>query len=274
MDVFGVATGELLEIVGVLLVIGGVLSFFALRGRIHWAMNVTAIVAGGLLFFGGAWVAAAMVGGGPAPNAPPTAGVLVQLASSPGLLAGETWNSITNTMTVDVVYNTSTNAWMVQNVLTGVASHPNWVNLPLKLVRSDAINATYAFPVSVTSIPTFNSLGTNPTTYSFVGYTSATSTSPGIWQVFFSAGTLANQKPTVSAPGVATNVLNDPCAVNAFNSLSPILKVSLGGGNSTSAPTLSAEAVQNYTTYPMTIGIGQGSPSGVTLDFIPIGWHS
>lgn len=259
-------------VMGLVLVALAFVLIFVLRGK-----GMRPAVGVGLL--GVVVIVLGLVGGALAPAAtttppiaPPAAACAVQLASAPALATGETWNTISNTLTVDLVYNKTSNFFFVSSTVGASTSKPNYVLFPIKLVRTDPINQTFSFPVSIASIPTANSLGATPTTYSVVGNTPATSTTPGIWQAYFSAGTLANQKPTVSAPSVSTNVISDGTPVTSFGSVTSVLHISLAGGNSTSAPTLFAEALQNYTSYPMTVSVGNGSPSLLTIDFILIGW--
>ena len=274
VDVSSIAAGaSLLVLFGFILVVVGALMLLALRGKAGKIAPVAIIL--GAVLLGGGFVASAFA---PTPGAatppPPTASVLTQLATAPALVTGETFNTVTNTLTVDLVYNKTANEFKVASSVGYTGSDPAYIQFPMKLVRQDAINQTFSFPMTVATIPTAASLGATPTVYSFVGYTPATSTNPGTWQLYFSAGTLANQKPTVSAPSVTTNVLTDPVPVQSFNSATSTLHIALGGSNSTSAPTLFAEAIQNYTVYPMTINIGNSAPSVMTINFLLLGWYA
>lgn len=204
------------------------------------------------------------------------------LASSPALVAGETWNQGSSTLTVLLAYNTTGSYFCVVSAASatngcasggaGSAAHPLDVVFPLNLIRTDAVNTTALFNLGVTSIPTALSLGTSSSLYSIVGYKAATSTVPGEWQVYNSAGTMANQYPTVSAPSVSTNVLTDGVAVKSFSSTADTLHIHLAGTNSTSAPEAFASALTNYTAYDMGLSISQSTPAAITISFEIICW--
>lgn len=204
------------------------------------------------------------------------------LASSPALVAGETWNQGASTLTVYLDYNTTGNYFCVVSTFVathgcasggaGSAAHPLDVLLPLNLIRTDAQNTTALFNVQVTSIPTALSLGSTSSLYSLIGFKTATSTTPGQWQVYNSAGTQKNQYPTVSAPSVSTNVITDGIAVSAFSSTADTLHIHLAGTNSTSAPQAFAEALTNYTAYDMGLSISQSTPATITIVFEVLGW--
>lgn len=194
--------------------------------------------------------------------------------SALSLASGETWSSSTNTLTVDIVYNSTGSALHVCAAVTPCASTTNnYVLLPLKLIRTDTYNGTAAFAMNIATVPTVTSLGTSPTVYSFLGYKAATGTTPATWQAYWSAGTTASLNPTVVAPTVTTNILPDSVPVTSFSSTVNVLHVSLAGGNSTSAPFAWGQALLNYTTYPMTLSIGSSTPSIVTINFVVIGWN-
>jgi hypothetical protein len=194
--------------------------------------------------------------------------------AAPALISGESWSSVTNTLTVDVVFNSTGDALHVCAAVTPCASSTaEYVLLPLKLIRTDSYNGTAAFPMNVASTPCLSSLGSSPTTYCFVGYKAATGTTPATYQIFWSAGTTASLNPTVVAPTVTTNILPDSLPVTAFSSALNVLHISLAGSNSTSAPLAWGQALQNFTSYPETISIGSSSPSLVTIQFVVIGWN-
>lgn len=219
--------------------------------------------------------------GSTAPVVPGTS-VNTLLYTSPALVNGETWNSASSVLTVDILYNVTGSYFCVAATFAathgcaaggaGSATHPLDIVFPLNLIRVDANNQTALFNMAITGIPTGTSLGASASTYSVVGFKAATSTSPGQWQTYFSAGTTASQYPSVSAPGTSTNVITDGVAVTAFSHTVNVLHVHLAGTNSTSAPETFAESLSNYTAYPMTLSISQSTPAVVTLDLIEIGW--
>lgn len=281
-DVLNLATGPgIAFLIGIILLVGPGIAVLLTRGRAaRPAVGYVALV--GVFVLVISFVAAGLTPAATGSIAPPakTQTVNAILSTTPALLHGQTWNSVTSTLTVNLLYNVTSHAFCSVTVFAAThgcglhssATYPNYVLLPLNLIRTDAQNTTNSFPMSIASIPTQNSLGANPQTYSICGFTAQTSTSPGQWQMFFHAGTTAGQKPTVSAPSVSTNVITDGVAVKAFANTVNTIHISLAGGNSTSAPTPFAAALQNYTSYPVSITIGNSQPASVVINFVIIGW--
>jgi hypothetical protein len=285
--------GGLLELFGVIIALIGVLLIVVMRGKGIKATSGTTL-AGVLIFVLGFVVVA--VTPAAVTNTPPatTQTVNTLLGSYPALPSGESWNSATNTLTIYLVYNYTASCFAVSptnasttstlgiagagsgcGTATGGAKYlPNYVLLPLKLVRTDNSNTTAAFPLNVASIPTTQSLGSTPTTYSFIGYKPATSTTTGQWQVKWSAGTTAGLASTVNAPSVTTNIASDSLAVSAFNSAGVVLEESLSGGNSTSAPSTFYSALTVYGSYNAVISIGNSNPTQITETFVVLGEHA
>ncbi len=267
---------ELVLIVAAVFFIGiGAVIAFAMKGKgLRFGGGLAVF---GVVLLAGGFLAPALlpasssVAPGPAP---PSATINVVENSSVSLPNGETWNAATSTFTVDLVYNSTSYYLAVNNVVAGTSGKHNYVVFPFNLIRTDAINATYSFAASLAQLETVVSLGSTPTAYSFLGYTAATGTSPATWQAFWNAGTEKNLKPSGAAPGTVSNVLTTGVPVKAFSTASVNLVMSLAGGNSTSAPTTWAEAIQNYTTYSYTLTFGQGVPGEVTIDWVLIGWHA
>lgn len=283
------ASGFLL-IVGIVLALMGFVLVLALRGK---SLKFSALTMGaGVIIVVASLALGAFVAptGSTAPPPPPTAYVLVQHGSAPALQTGVTWNANTLTASVPLEYNKTSNGFVIPGaaLVAGTSGKPSFFEFPISLIRSDAINETFSFPVSISSIFTQVALGSNPQTYSIVGYTPGTSSQTATWQAYFSAGTLANAKPTVTAPTTSTNVLSDPTAVQSFQSVTSTLHIALAGSNSTSAPTLFAEALTNNTgIMPVTVTIGnavsQLPTTGaaatpgvvtVTIDFYLLGWST
>ena len=277
---FATGAGAIFLIGFALLLVGGVVALVSRGARVR-SGGIVALL--GIVGIMGAVGVAAMT---PAASvtSPVIPGTTVNtlLASTPALPAGETWNQATSTLTVLLAYNTTGNYYCVVSTASathgcaaggaGSAAHPLDVLLPLNLIRTDAQNTTALFDLSVASIPTATSLGASSALYSLIGYKSATSTTPGQWQVYNSAGTQANQYPTVSAPSVSTNVLTDGISVSAFSSKLDTVHLHLAGTNSTSAPESFASAIQNYTAYPVTFSVSQSSPATITVVLEVIDW--
>lgn len=204
------------------------------------------------------------------------------LASSPALVSGETWNQASSTLSVYLLYNTTGSYFCVAATAAsthgcaaggaGSATHPLDIVFPLNLIRTDNYNTTALFNLGVTSIPTALSLGSSAALYSLIGFKSATSTTPGQWQLYNSYGTQASQYPTVSAPSVSTNVITNGIAVKGFSSQTDTLHFHLAGTNSTSAPETFAAALTNYTAYPISLAVSQSTPAVITINLIEIGW--
>jgi hypothetical protein len=249
------------------------------RGRKHvWlAMPIFAVVA--FIGFGVTSLSPASVA---APTAPAQAQLNVVVASAPALPSGCTLYSSQYQVTCTTEYNYTSNAFCI--VSSFAATHAcksgtNYILLPFKLIRTDCgcgnLNATFSFANTVTSIYTANSLGSNPQPYSpVVGFTAATSTSPGQWQLYPSAGTFASQKPTASAPGTTANVETTNIPIGTFATVTNTWHISLPGSNSTSAPATFAQALQNYTAYSLAFSFAnaQGQSGTFTLYDTMIGW--
>lgn len=281
-DVTNFATGAgVIFLIGFsLLLVGGVVALVSRGARVRSGGVVALVgIVGVIAAIGvGALTPAASV---TSPIVPGTT-VNTLLASTPALPAGETWNQGASTLTVLLAYNTTGNYFCVVSTGAtthgcasggaGSATHPLDVLLPLNLIRTDAQNTTALFNLGITSIPTALSLGGSASLYSVIGFKTATSTTPGQWQVYNSAGTQKNEYPTVSAPSVATNVLTDGIAVSAFSSTADTVHIHLAGTNSTSAPLAFAEALTNYTAYDMTFSVSQSTPASLTIAFEVICW--
>jgi len=263
---------------------GGIL--LGSRGRAVRSAGVIALV-GVVIAVGG--IATAGLTTAPASTSLPTTtcgqfacSINTLLKTTPALIAGETWNQQTSTLTVLLLYNNTGNYFCVASTFAathgcasggaGSNTHPLDVVFPLNLVRVDAYNGTALFSLGITTIPTALSLGSSASLYSIIGFKGATSTTPGQWQVYNSAGTLASQYPSVNAPSQATNVMTDGIAVPAFSSTADTLHIHLAGTNSTSAPNLFAQALTNYTAYNMGISVSQSTPASITVTFELIGW--
>jgi hypothetical protein len=181
-----------------------------------------------------------------------------------------------HTLTFKLAYDTSTSAYydVLANTSNDVISHaPQFINVPIQLSRSDALNSSAGFNIVVNSLPTGTASGTT-TAYSPIGYTASTSTSGGVWQFTFSAGSLKDSHPSQNAPTVASGLGPDLIGVSSFSSSTVTLGFTLAGGNSTSAAFASTGYAQ-YTTEQFSIaisgsGTGTVTPAAILVDLILI----
>jgi hypothetical protein len=267
-------------VVGIIILVFAAAAFFFGRGRGAKAAGWLAVLGVVVIFVVAFPVALlAPTTSSVAPPAPSTAAVNVLLNTGPTLPTGVSWNSQTNILQVDIGYNYTSKEYVVAGSNTtptasAVTFTQGYVNFPLTIVRTDALNSTYSFPLQVTTVPTFTTLNAPTTTYSFVGYTAPTGSSVGNWIMSWSTGTTAGQHSTVNAPSVNTNVLPDGLAVNAFSSKAVLLSISFGGGNSTSAPTPWSTTLTTFETFNMPISIGQGTPAQVQVQYIWTGYSN
>jgi hypothetical protein len=270
--------GGLLELFGILFAVIGAVLILALRGKSIKATGGITLFGVMLVILGFVVVALTPVG---SVTAPPATIQTVSTATytGPALAPGETWSSITNTLTVDVDFNYTSHAYYVcaGNDSAGATRTAcvanNYVLLPLKLVRTDASNQTALFPLNVVSVPT--AVGSGTVAYSFLGW--KTVNSQGQWQTYWGSGTnsATTANGVVNAPSVSSNILPNGLAVSAFNSATTILHMSLAGGNSTSSYSTVASAqaaFTQYATYNVPISIGNSNPTTINIAFVVIGY--
>jgi len=272
------AGAGLILVVGVLFLAFAAAAFYFGRGRGAKAAGWMAII-GVLIIVVVAIPVALLATPSSSVAPPPVAGSAVSVLenSGIGLATGVTWNAQTNILSVEIGYNYTAKEYVIASAnTTPTGGSPTfnkaYVILPLNLIRTDALNSTYAFPLQVTSVPTFTTLTAPTTVYSFVGYTAATGTTTSAWQMKWSAGTTAGQYSTVVAPTVTTNVLPGSLAVTAFSSAKTVLQISLAGGNSTAALAPWNAGITTFQTFNMPVTIGQGTPALVTVQFIWTGY--
>ena len=255
----------LLSLVGLLLIVIGAVLVWVNRGKqIH--ATVAVIVVGLVLVFLGIFIGA--LPSAPATVAPPVAGAQVSTTVlSAGLPSGTTWNSQTNTLTVDLVANYTHGAatFCISKTNTTFltkGSCQSYFVLPIHSARVDSLNETAGFTYSIGSIPTFAS---NNTEYSFLGYTTGTSAQ---WSAQWSEGSIAKTTCSQSAPSVTTNVCSDIVGIASFGSTTNSLTADLAGGNSTGSPYVVPSL---YTPFSMTVDISGSTPAVLTVDFTLIG---
>lgn len=211
----------------------------------------------------------------------PTGGTYnVVFATAPAVPTGCTEFVSTNTEFCTVVFNSTTNYLAIQSSVASTFHNPNYLVTPWNLVRTDNANRTFSANVTLTTVPTFNSLassGGSTTVCSPLGYTTATSSKTGQWQAFFDQGTFASQKPTGNAPNAGSSALSTGVPVTAFGSKVVGLHESLAGGNSTSFGTTCAQAWTNNTSVSVVVTVAQGyapaSQVSWTIQFDLLGWH-
>jgi hypothetical protein len=266
-------------LIGLLILVICGAAFYVLRGRGARMYGYGALVGFVIVIIAIAVAAVTVSSQSTTPVAPSTASVNVVENSGIGLPTGVTWNAQTDTLSVDVGYNYTGGFYTVAatNTTPTSGSHTftqTSVTLPLSLIRTDAQNHTYLFPLQVTSVPTFSTIGTSPVTYSFVGYSVQTSTATSAWQMKWSAGTYAGQYSTVNAPGVTSNVLPNGLAVGSFSTGNVALGLTFAGANSTLAPTPWSTTLTQFQTLTMPVTIGQGTPATVYINLIWTGYSN
>ena len=262
----------------------GVIGFFVfLAGLVWWALGrgpAKHAVAGFGIVIGLAMVGVAFLVGpsfplantGQGQGAPQPGGTFNNVfGTTPALPTGCTYYQSANYVFCTVVFNSTSAYLAVQSSVAATFHNPQYLVIPENLIRTDNANTTFTEAATLTTVPTFNSLGSSPTLYSPLGYKAATSNTPGQWQFFFDQGTQASQKPTVTAPGTATNVITSSVPVKAFSSQVVGAHFSLAGGNSTSFPNAAAQAWANNTVEAFTLTYGSTALQ-VQLDLL--GWHA
>lgn len=274
--------GALLFTVGLVGII-----LLGLATAFHWVQAATRPLAGGFIVLFVLAAVGFLIASGTAQvpssvtQAPPAAalaGYIVGTSLEPGCSV----NTITNTMTCDVVYNTTSNYFAVSssNASTcnyyGSACHPrNYLNFEVHQARTDSLNATYGFAFVIATIPTVTTSGANPTVYSpVVGYVAATSTATGYWLVKQNAGSLNGQDPSQAAPGSTSSIGSSTVGITAFGSVSDTWNTTLPGAGGSSAPTSLYAALTLYGSYSMTFQVSNASPQTYTLTVIVIGEHA
>lgn len=198
--------------------------------------------------------------------------------TTPALPTGCTFYQSQDNVACTVVFNSTTDYLAIQASVAATFQKPIYIDLPFNLIRTDNANTTFTESTTLSTVPTFNSLGSSPQTYSPLGFKSATSATPGQWQVYADQGTQANQKPTASAPSTSSNVLSTSVPVKAFSSQTVGWHLTLAGSNSTSFPATAAQAWANNTNEVFTFSFGGGSGStgfeSFTLTLDLLGWHA
>ena len=267
------ATAVLL--LGVIFTVLGAIILFAARrssSRMGWASLAVGII---VIILAVVLVSPLTTTGGGVPSATGTgASINVVSATAPALPAGCTLYASQYQILCTAVFNKTSDYLAVQAAIGhGTASGATYMQLGFKLIRVDAINATYSFGATVAQLPTFSSLGATPTQYGPIGYKTATSTTNGQWQIYPSAGTLANQYPTVAAPTTSSGVITTGVPIQSFSSATLVWHMTFAGSNSTSFPMTAAQAWANnsyeYSTFTFA---NAGASATWTVGFDLLGW--
>lgn len=196
--------------------------------------------------------------------------------------AGCSVNTITATMTCDLVYNYTSNyfAASTSNASTcnwySAACHPrNYIDFAVHQARVDKINATEGVSFGIGSIPTVTTTGATPTVYSpITGYIAATSSATGYWLVKQNAGSLNGLNPSEAAPGTTANLGASTVGITAFGSVTDTWNVTLPGAGGSAAPATLYSALTLYGSYSETFTVSQASPQTYTLTIVVIGEHA
>lgn len=275
----------------ILVIFGLLLASRAIPAHPKAIGGMIAVVA--VLLIGGFVLAqVAIVPGSVVPPATGSSAAVASYIVASGNGAGNTvpgcsLNAGSTVMTCDVDFNYTGNFFYAcsGNLTAGTArtacvAH-NYLLIGIHSARTDVLNSTYGFPFAVASVPTVTTAGTSPTVYSpAVGYTVATGTSPGVWQSYWSAGSTANLKPANQAPQSTSGFTATSLGIGAFAGATDVLHVSLPGSNSTFAPTWpttgtagsSNTGLTLYSSYSMTISIGNSNPTALTVTIVLIGF--
>lgn len=272
-----VTIGGLVFWIGVIFLFVSVLALTVIKAVPRKGVAVLLIVGVVMLLIGTGITGLTPVSGSQTPVVAGTSvSSYITYAGASGFQAGVTYNSQTNVLTVYAVFNTTADAWCVaaSNTSLGKISTCDFLVIGVHSARADLQNVTAGFTDSVSSVYTFSSLGASPETYSFLGYTAATSTSTGQWQAYWSSGSNGGLKSSVNAPSVASNIVSSQVGIVAFGATTNYLHLSLAGENSTSFPTTAYSALQTYSSYPIGLSVSSSSPAGMTINFVPLGENS
>lgn len=206
----------------------------------------------------------------PKPSTPPqVAGATVSVAENPlvPLPSGEFYSASTGTLSLPVLYNSSSHALCV-GTSGRCGGKPTYGLLPLKLTRTDGLPTNSSFVVSIQSIPTYTT--GSGVVFSLVGFKAVAGANT--WQADFDAGSTAGISPS-GAPAASTALDLDSLAVPPSSYSNIDLHFVVAGGNSTGTLT-NAEMAQvgNYTSVPLDVHVVSGSPSNFFCNFQIVGW--
>lgn len=273
-----------LVLFGLLLLIIGVVLLAAMKAKgLKTAVPVFVFSAVllGLGLFAGSIAPAPASTGGTGTTTPCNGCATTSYVVTTNLPSGCTWNSISETLTCDVVYNYTSNYFGVEPAnqstcnFASNACHPTtYVLVPIHSARSDVVNQTFGENYQISSIPTATSLGANAQVYSIVAYTQQTASSTGQWHVKWSTGSFSGQFPNQPAPQTTTGIGLNTVGIQSFSSAQPVLSIGLAGSNSTSAPTTFYSALSTFTAYDMGVSISGSTPASITIAFVVLGEHA
>lgn len=290
---------------GALLFVIGLIGFIilALALSFHWVKGQPKAIAGGfivlavLMFIG--FLIASGITTTPAQQAAPAGATLAGYILNSALPSGCSVNNANPQApieTCDVVYNYSANCFFTSTSnassvgssgyaypgsagcghASGAQKYaPSYILLGIHVARTDALNSTYGFTVTISSIPTITTTSTTyPTLSPIVGYVPATSSAASYWLTKPNAGSLNGQYPPQSAPSVTTGVGANVIGISAFGSTSVTYNETLPGNGGAPAPFNLYTAMPAYATYSQTWTFQNASPVTYTLEIVVIGEHA
>jgi hypothetical protein len=263
-----------LLVVGIVAAIGGFIYAVWMRASVKGLQTGVVVLAVGVVTILVASFAAPTTGSvSTQPPPQPTASAIVSVNTAM-LQTNASWAPATHTLTYKVAdqsgkyYLCATN-----NSAAGTGcskgSTPTFLGVPLSFARGDSGNFSAGFYTTINGIPTATPSG-GTTAYSVIGYTAATSTSGGVWQISYSSGSLKGANPSQNAPSVASGLGPNLVGVGAFGTASEYLGFTLAGTNSTSSG-FTGTGYAQYTTESFTIAFSGGAgatPAAITVDII------
>lgn len=193
------------------------------------------------------------------------------LNTTAGWPSGTSYNSQTNTLTIYTVYVSKIGTLCMASANASLATCYSFLSIGVHSARTDIVNVTSGFTFSFASVPTFQSLGSNPQTYSFLGYKPATSTATGQWQAYWSLGSNGGQVSQVNAPSATTNIVSSLVGISAFSSTTNFLHITLAGSNGTSFPSTAYSALTTYSSYSATLSVQSSTPATLTVTWVILG---
>ncbi len=148
-----------------------------------------------------------------------TGGNAIGSTNSPGF----TVNTGTHVIAGTIFWNSTAGQFHTKSTAGSIGTF----TIPISLSRADGQNASAGFNIVVSSIYT-QANTTNGILQSPIAYTQATGSSPGVWSILYTNGSLNGAHPSVSAPSVTT-MNPDLLGVSAFGSGGISVQFTLGG---------------------------------------------
>lgn len=266
--------------IGLLLFWGGILvilivGMLGFLGHIHAPPRETAygiLVAVIVIAIGGAMIASSAGNIGVHSNQIATNQEQLQGYISTPSETGCSLNTVSWTVTCDVVYNYTSNYFAVEASNASTYKKPTYIDVTIHEARVDKVNSTYGFIAQVASIPTVTTTdATYPTMSPVVGFVPATGTASGYWLVKQNAGSLSGLNPSESAPSVTSDLGSSTIGIAAFGSVADTFNITLPGTGGSPAPSALYTALASYGSYSMTFTVQDATPFTYTLTVVDIG---